>query len=114
MALAESGPAQPDKAGLDSLVTAWQTWSGAAGPAPETETTGSEGGGPLTPYQAFEHVKESVGEYLEAAYKIDHPDVVAERPMRAYCCQIQPDSEAVLAHWGLSDPYIQAVMETCA
>ena len=81
---------------------------------PETKATGSECGGALTPYQAFEHVKESVVEYLEAAYKMNHPEVVAERPMRAYSCQIQPDSETVLAHWALSDPYIQAVMETCA
>ena len=113
-ATARSGAAQPDTAGLESLVTAWQTWSEAAGPAPETEATGSECGGPLPPYQAFEHVKESVVEYLEAAYPIGYPDVVAERAMRAYSCQIQPVSEAVLAHWALSDPYIQAVIETCA
>jgi hypothetical protein len=34
--------------------------------------------------------------------------------MRADSCQIQPDSGAVLAHWALSDPYIQAVVEICA
>ncbi len=41
-ATACSDAAPPDKAGLDSLVTAWQTWSGAASLAPETEATGSE------------------------------------------------------------------------
>ncbi|MFW6116519.1 MAG: hypothetical protein ACOC6F_02220, partial [bacterium] len=33
----------------------------------------------LTPSQAFEHIKESVVGYLEAAYKISHPAVYAER-----------------------------------
>lgn len=33
----------------------------------------------LTPSQAFEHIKESVVEYLETAYKIAHPDVYKER-----------------------------------
>jgi ATP-dependent helicase YprA (DUF1998 family) len=34
---------------------------------------------PLTPSQAVEHIKESVVEYLETAYKIAHPLVYAER-----------------------------------
>jgi hypothetical protein len=38
---------------------------------------------------------------------------IDESAMRAHSCQIQPDSEAILAHWRMSDPYIQAVMETC-
>ena len=33
----------------------------------------------LTPSQAFEHIKESVIEYLETAYKIAHPSVYRER-----------------------------------
>lgn len=33
----------------------------------------------LTPNGAYEHIKESVIEYLETAYKISHPDVAAER-----------------------------------
>src|SRR5690242_4351024 len=33
----------------------------------------------LTPSQAFEHVKESIVEYLETAYEIAHPSVFAER-----------------------------------
>lgn len=33
----------------------------------------------LTPSQAFEHIKESVIEYLETAYKIAHPSVFQER-----------------------------------
>ena len=33
----------------------------------------------LTPSQAFEHVKESIIEYLETAYKIAHPSVYLER-----------------------------------
>lgn len=33
----------------------------------------------LTPSQAFDHIKESVVEYLETAYKISHPAVFAER-----------------------------------
>ena len=39
---------------------------------------------------------------------------IDDQAMRAHSCQIQPDSEAILAHWRMSDPYIQAVMETCA
>ncbi len=39
---------------------------------------------------------------------------IDERAMRACSCQLQPDSEAVLSHWALADPYVQAVMETCA
>lgn len=38
---------------------------------------------------------------------------IDDAAMRAHSCQIQPDSEAILAHWRMSDPYIQAVMETC-
>lgn len=34
---------------------------------------------PLTPNEAFEHVKEAVVTYLETAYKVGHPDIVAER-----------------------------------
>lgn len=33
----------------------------------------------LTPSQAFEHIKESVVEYLEAAYRISDPTIFAER-----------------------------------
>jgi ATP-dependent helicase YprA (DUF1998 family) len=33
----------------------------------------------LTPSEAFEHIKESVIEYLETAYKIAHPAIFAER-----------------------------------
>lgn len=33
----------------------------------------------LTPSQAFEHIKESLVEYLETAYRISHPSVFAER-----------------------------------
>lgn len=33
----------------------------------------------LTPNGAYEHIKESVIEYLETAYKISHPDLNAER-----------------------------------
>ncbi len=33
----------------------------------------------LTPSEAFEHIKESMIEYLETAYKIAHPAVFAER-----------------------------------
>ncbi len=33
----------------------------------------------LTPSQAFEHIKESMIEYLETAYKIAHPAIFAER-----------------------------------
>src|SRR6266567_3802935 len=33
----------------------------------------------LTPNEAFEHIKESMIEYLETAYKIAHPSVFAER-----------------------------------
>ncbi|MFI2281933.1 hypothetical protein [Nocardia beijingensis] len=32
----------------------------------------------------------------------------------AHSFQLYPDSEAVLAHWKLSDPYIQDVMEHCS
>ncbi|HEX6011168.1 MAG TPA: hypothetical protein VFY87_05045 [Geminicoccaceae bacterium] len=38
---------------------------------------------------------------------------IDEGVIRAHSCQIQPDSEAVLAHWRLSDPYIRGVMESC-
>lgn len=38
---------------------------------------------------------------------------VDEARMRAFSCQIQRDSEAILAHWRMSDPYIQKVMENC-
>ncbi|WP_306360579.1 hypothetical protein [Nocardia sp. CC227C] len=31
----------------------------------------------------------------------------------AHSFQLYPDSEAVLAHWKLSDPYIQDVMKHC-
>lgn len=34
---------------------------------------------PLTPNQAFEHIKESVVQYLETAYRISHPAVYGER-----------------------------------
>src|SRR5690348_11284171 len=33
----------------------------------------------LTPSQAFEHIKESMVEYLETAYRISHPAVYRER-----------------------------------
>ena len=33
----------------------------------------------LTPSEAFEHIKESMIEYLETAYKIAHPAIFAER-----------------------------------
>lgn len=33
----------------------------------------------LTPSQAFEHIKESMVEYLETAYKISHPAIFGER-----------------------------------
>lgn len=34
---------------------------------------------PLTPNQAFDHIKESVVQYLETAYRISHPAVYRER-----------------------------------
>lgn len=33
----------------------------------------------LTPTQAFEHIKQSLAQYLESQYKIAHPVVFAER-----------------------------------
>ena len=33
----------------------------------------------LTPSQAFDHIKEAIVGYLEAAYRISHPEVVSER-----------------------------------
>ncbi len=38
---------------------------------------------------------------------------IDEANMRAHSCQIQRDSEAILAHWRMSDPYIRTVMENC-
>jgi len=39
---------------------------------------------------------------------------VDEQELTATSFQIYPDSEAVLRHWQLSDPYIAAVMEHCS
>lgn len=39
---------------------------------------------------------------------------IDEKNMRAHSCQIQADSEAILVHWRISDPYINEVMETCS
>jgi len=36
-----------------------------------------------------------------------------EEHMRAHSFQLYADSDAVLRHWGLSDPYIRAVNEHC-
>jgi hypothetical protein len=38
---------------------------------------------------------------------------VDEERMEAHSFQLYPDSDAILAHWKLSDPYIQEVMEHC-
>ena len=38
---------------------------------------------------------------------------IDEAAMRAHSCQIMADSEAILRHWRMSDPYITAVMESC-
>lgn len=38
---------------------------------------------------------------------------IDEEDMRAHSCQIQPDSESILAHWEMSDPYIDDVMQNC-
>lgn len=38
---------------------------------------------------------------------------IDEAEMRAHSCQIMADSEAILRHWRMSDPYISDVMETC-
>lgn len=37
-----------------------------------------------------------------------------EEHMRAHSFQLYPDSDAILAHWELSDPYIQAVNRHCS
>lgn len=50
---------------------------------------------------------EARGPQLLVAVYVDEPG------MRAYSCQIQPDSEAILAHWKMSDPYIKGVMDNC-
>lgn len=38
---------------------------------------------------------------------------IDEESMRANSLQIMPNSEAVLAHWKMADPYIRDVMESC-
>lgn len=38
---------------------------------------------------------------------------IDEENMRAHSCQIQPDSESILAHWEMSEPYIDDVMQNC-
>lgn len=38
---------------------------------------------------------------------------IDEENMRAHSCQIQPDSESMLAHWELSESYIDDVMQHC-
>jgi hypothetical protein len=38
---------------------------------------------------------------------------VDEERMEAHSFQLYPDSEAILTHWELSDPYIQEVMKHC-
>lgn len=38
---------------------------------------------------------------------------IDEENMRAHSCQIQPDSESILSHWEMSDPYIDDVMQSC-
>ncbi|MFC6964469.1 hypothetical protein ACFQL7_24530 [Halocatena marina] len=38
---------------------------------------------------------------------------IDEENMQAHSCQIQPDSESILAHWDMSEPYIDDVMEAC-
>lgn len=38
---------------------------------------------------------------------------IDEEGMAAHSYQLYPDSDAILAHWKLSDPYIQDVMEHC-
>jgi hypothetical protein len=38
---------------------------------------------------------------------------IDEEDMRAHSCQIQPDSESILTHWEMSEPYINDVMQNC-
>lgn len=38
---------------------------------------------------------------------------IDEERLEAHSFQLYPDSEAILAHWKLSDPYIQDVMQHC-
>ena len=62
-------------------------WPVETSPAPAAGTTTSETETtplifraiPLTPNQAFDHIKESAIEYLETAYRISDPSVYAER-----------------------------------
>src|SRR5271157_78033 len=62
-------------------------WTEAAMPASETEASALttvptpifSRAIPLTPNQAFEHIKESAVQYLETAYRISNPTIYAER-----------------------------------
>lgn len=61
----------------------------------------------------LEAFKESVRNAVDAAEE-NAPQLmvrvyVDEAAMRAYSCQIHPDSKAILAHWRISDRHIHAV-----
>ncbi len=63
----------------------------------------------------LEHFKESVRKSV-AFVETNGPHLMAqvyidEANMLAYSFQVQPDSEAILSHWGQTDPYIRAVNE---
>ncbi|MCE8014361.1 hypothetical protein HOP54_06200 [Halomonas daqingensis] len=65
----------------------------------------------------LERFKESIEKAVEFARR-NGPQLLVEvyideDRMRAKSIQIQRDSEAILAHWKISDPYIQDVMKSC-
>jgi hypothetical protein len=65
-------------------LTDWPIETKPAPPAEATETTTEavpiySRGIPLTPNQAFDHIKETTIQYLETAYRISDPSVYAER-----------------------------------
>lgn len=62
----------------------------------------------------FKHAVRKAVEFVEEHGPQLMVDVfIDEERMLAYSYQLYRDSESVLAHWQMSDPYIRGVMEHC-
>ena len=66
--------------------------------------------GHLEPYKAA--VQRAVEFVEEHGPQIMVQVFIDEERLEAHSFQLYPDSDAILAHWKLSDPYIQDVMRT--
>ncbi len=63
--------------------------------------------------QFGEAVRRAVGFVEENGPQLMVQVFVDEERGEAHSFQLYPDSDAVLAHWSMSDPFIRAVMEHC-